>query len=125
MNLCFIVPLAALAVYTLLLARTFASSRPVTRIPLLLYLISAAAWGAASVVVHGGFLQEHSSLLGKLLPPMGLWALVAYCHLVCSLTGNRRRIWLLVGLASVSGMAAMRFRARDSNGVCAVARFLR
>jgi diguanylate cyclase (GGDEF)-like protein/putative nucleotidyltransferase with HDIG domain len=107
MSLCFVVPLAALAVYALLLARIVTASRSGTRAFLLLYLISCAAWAFTALVLHGGFFPHHSSLFGKLLPALGLWVLVAFSQLVCSMTGSRVRPWLAVGYAFVAGFAGL------------------
>lgn len=93
MNIYFAVILTAFALYILLFAKVIRGERFKTRFFLLVYLAASALWAVTSYIVHANFFPEQMSLLGNILPLIGLWAVVAYCQLVCAFVGRRVATW--------------------------------
>ncbi|UCC60608.1 MAG: diguanylate cyclase [Dehalococcoidia bacterium] len=102
MNFDVAVILTAFALYILLFAKVIRGKRLKTRFFLLVYLAASALWAITGYVVHADFYPERTSLLGNILPLMGLWAVVAYCQLVCAFVGRRVAIWTGISYAFVN-----------------------
>jgi len=102
-----VIPLVVLLAYLLPLTIVLRDRRAVTRQLLLVYLIASAAWAFSSFMLHANYFPEQLPLWGKLLPVTGLWAVVAYCHLVCSFTRKHVVTWTVLGYAFIAGLVVL------------------
>jgi diguanylate cyclase (GGDEF)-like protein/putative nucleotidyltransferase with HDIG domain len=107
MNLYLAMSIAALAAYVFLMARALRARRTGMPVLLLVYLVACSAWALTSIVLYSGYSPEHPSMAGRLLPLMGVWALVTYCHFVSVFTRRRVKTSLVAGYAFILVLVAL------------------
>jgi diguanylate cyclase (GGDEF)-like protein/putative nucleotidyltransferase with HDIG domain len=102
-----LIPLVVLIGYLLPLTIVLGDRRAGARNLLFVYIIASAAWAFTSFMVYANYFPGQLSLWGRLLPVAGLWAIVAYCHLVCTFTGRHVVTWTVLGYAFIASLAVL------------------
>jgi diguanylate cyclase (GGDEF)-like protein/putative nucleotidyltransferase with HDIG domain len=107
MNIYFAVILAAFTLYIVLFAKVIWGGGLKPRFFLLVYLIASASWAITGYIAHANFYPEQTSLLGTMLPLMGLWAAVAYCQLICAFVGKKVATWTAASYTFVAALVIL------------------
>ncbi len=102
-----VIPLVVLLAYLLPLTIVLGDRRAGAPYLLFVYLVASAAWAFTSFMVHANYFPEQLALWGRLLPVTGLWAVVAYCHLVCAFTRRHVVTWSVLGYAFIASLAVL------------------
>ncbi|MBE0480245.1 MAG: diguanylate cyclase [Dehalococcoidia bacterium] len=113
-NFSFILNVAVLLAVIPLLVKAFRASRIVSRPLLLAYLLALMLWTGVAllsrVILLEASLQE---TVGSLA---GLWVLVCFCGLVCSICKQRAFVWMAAGYASIAVLAGTAFSGSQAPG---------
>ena len=102
-----VIPLVVLLAYLLPLTIVLGDRRAGAPYLLFVYLVASAAWAFTSFMVYANYFPEQLALWGRLLPVTGLWAVVAYCHLVCAFTRRHVVTWSVLGYAFIASLAVL------------------